>query len=139
MILGVGARPAAALRSLTWQRPNTSSRRLRPLVALTMSSSTSNTACGPSSSSIRSISTVPLAYDLHEPAKPASDDPNRKSPILFMHGLFGSKKNNRSISRLVCPPPPVAGVLFLLVIIFFFLFSPPILQRRDGEIIQADW
>lgn len=42
---------------------------------------------------------VPLVYDLHEPAKPVSDSPNQKSPILFIHGLFGSKKNNRSISK----------------------------------------
>lgn len=48
-----------------------------------------------------SIKTVPLSYDLHEPAKPMSDNPNRASPILFLHGLFGSKKNNRSISKYV--------------------------------------
>ncbi|KAH8887464.1 alpha/beta-hydrolase [Thozetella sp. PMI_491] len=41
--------------------------------------------------------TVPLVYDLHEPAKPVTDQ--KTSPILFMHGLFGSKKNNRSISK----------------------------------------
>lgn len=40
---------------------------------------------------------VQLAYDLHKPAKPVSDDKTR--PILFLHGLFGSKKNNRSISK----------------------------------------
>lgn len=42
----------------------------------------------------------PLAYDLHEPAKPKFDE--RHSPILFLHGLFGSKKNNRGISKYVC-------------------------------------
>ncbi|KAI9746443.1 MAG: hypothetical protein M1818_000156 [Claussenomyces sp. TS43310] len=40
---------------------------------------------------------ISLAYDLHRPAKlpviPA------RAPIIFMHGLFGSKKNNRSISK----------------------------------------
>lgn len=41
--------------------------------------------------------TVPLAYDLHAPAKPVSD--KESAPILFLHGLFGSKKNNRSISK----------------------------------------
>ncbi|KUI58874.1 hypothetical protein VP1G_06120 [Cytospora mali] len=46
-----------------------------------------------------SITTVPLVYDLHEPAKPVSDNPDRTSPILFLHGLFGSKKNNRGISK----------------------------------------
>lgn len=44
-----------------------------------------------------SSGTVPLAYDLHEPPKPVADQ--KTSPILFMHGLFGSKKNNRSISK----------------------------------------
>jgi hypothetical protein len=44
-----------------------------------------------------STSTVPLVYDLHEPPKPVADQ--KTSPILFMHGLFGSKKNNRSISK----------------------------------------
>ncbi|KAH7393573.1 prolyl oligopeptidase-like protein [Cadophora sp. MPI-SDFR-AT-0126] len=37
-----------------------------------------------------------LAYDLHSPAKPSSSAPRA---IIFMHGLFGSKKNNRSISK----------------------------------------
>jgi hypothetical protein len=47
----------------------------------------------------RSYSTAPrvsLAFDLHEPAKPSSNAPGA---IIFMHGLFGSKKNNRSISK----------------------------------------
>ncbi|KAH9221835.1 prolyl oligopeptidase-like protein [Leptodontidium sp. 2 PMI_412] len=37
-----------------------------------------------------------LAYDLHSPPKPSSSAPRA---IIFMHGLFGSKKNNRSISK----------------------------------------
>ena len=45
----------------------------------------------------RFMSTVPLVYDLHEPAKPVAD--RQTSPIIFMHGLFGSKKNNRTISK----------------------------------------
>ena len=45
----------------------------------------------------RFVSTVPLAYDLHEPAKPVAD--NKTNPIIIMHGLFGSKKNNRTISK----------------------------------------
>ena len=43
--------------------------------------------------------TVPLAYDLHEPPEPATD--RQTSPILFLHGLFGSKKNNRTMSKCV--------------------------------------
>ncbi|KUJ20036.1 prolyl oligopeptidase-like protein [Mollisia scopiformis] len=39
---------------------------------------------------------IPLAFDLHEPANPASKAP---PAIIFMHGLFGSKKNNRSMSK----------------------------------------
>lgn len=78
MLLGLGARPV--LRGLR----QTS---LRPLVAQ-HPYSTSGV-----------ITTVPLVYDLHEPAKPVSDNPDRTSPILFLHGLFGSKKNNRSISK----------------------------------------
>ncbi|TIC99144.1 Abhydrolase domain-containing protein C22H12.03 [Colletotrichum higginsianum] len=40
-----------------------------------------------------------LSYDLHEPSKqPAGTS---TSPIIFLHGLFGSKKNNRSISKVL--------------------------------------
>jgi hypothetical protein len=51
-----------------------------------------------------STSRVPLAFDLHKPAKGC--DP-RKAPIIFMHGLFGSKKNNRSISKSAFSGPQV--------------------------------
>ncbi|KAL2262807.1 hypothetical protein VTK26DRAFT_9446 [Humicola hyalothermophila] len=47
----------------------------------------------------RSLTTVPLAYDLHKPTKPVTD--SKTSPIIFMHGLFGSKKNNRTISKIL--------------------------------------
>ncbi|KAK4127711.1 alpha/beta-hydrolase [Parathielavia appendiculata] len=50
-------------------------------------------------SSSSPISTVSLAYDLHEPPKPVVD--KQTSPIIFMHGLFGSKKNNRTISKVL--------------------------------------
>ena len=39
----------------------------------------------------------PLAFDLHSPANPSKDE--KTNPILFFHGLFGSKKNNRAISK----------------------------------------
>lgn len=48
-------------------------------------------------SRLYSQSVGPLVYDLHEPAQPKTD--KRSSPILFLHGLFGSKKNNRAISK----------------------------------------
>lgn len=38
-----------------------------------------------------------LAFDLHQPTKEQVD--SKQAPIVFMHGLFGSKKNNRSISK----------------------------------------
>lgn len=38
-----------------------------------------------------------LAYDLHKPARPRADE--RTRPILFLHGLFGAKKNNRGMSK----------------------------------------
>lgn len=88
MILRVAARPAG-LRGLVAEN-------LQPRVTRHFFSNSS-------SSSSTSIKTVPLSFDLHEPAKPVSDDPNRTSPILFLHGLFGSRKNNRSISKCVVP------------------------------------
>ncbi|GAB0135509.1 hypothetical protein EsDP_00003845 [Epichloe bromicola] len=42
----------------------------------------------------------PLAYDLHQPAKPQQSHAEN-SPIIFLHGLFGSKKNNRGISKIL--------------------------------------
>lgn len=43
-----------------------------------------------------SIARVSLAFDLHEPKQGSNP---KHAPIIFMHGLFGSKKNNRSISK----------------------------------------
>ncbi|KAI1188838.1 alpha beta hydrolase fold family [Nemania serpens] len=40
---------------------------------------------------------VRLAFDHHAPRNP--DHHQQHSPIIFMHGLFGSKKNNRSVSK----------------------------------------
>lgn len=36
-----------------------------------------------------------LAYALHEPAKVEAG----RAPLILLHGLFGSKQNNRSISK----------------------------------------
>ncbi|CAJ2507480.1 Uu.00g086660.m01.CDS01 [Anthostomella pinea] len=46
-----------------------------------------------------SSSRVPLVFDHHEP--PKSDRHRQDAPIIFMHGLFGSKKNNRSVSKVL--------------------------------------
>ncbi|KAI6090824.1 alpha/beta-hydrolase [Hypoxylon rubiginosum] len=43
--------------------------------------------------------TVPLAFDHHEPPKGGRH--RQDAPIIVMHGLFGSKKNNRSVSRVL--------------------------------------
>jgi len=48
---------------------------------------------------------IKLAYDLHEPpttsssSSSSSSSKNNAPPIIFIHGLFGSKKNNRSMSK----------------------------------------
>ncbi|RMY92782.1 hypothetical protein D0864_05825 [Hortaea werneckii] len=41
---------------------------------------------------------IKLAYDLYEPPE-KKDSKSQDAPIVFIHGLFGSKKNNRSMSR----------------------------------------
>ncbi|KAI1355025.1 alpha beta hydrolase fold family [Xylaria sp. FL0043] len=62
----------------------------------------------PLAASIRSLSRaysttnggrVQLVFDHHAP--PKSDRHRQDSPIIFMHGLFGSKKNNRSVSKVL--------------------------------------
>lgn len=56
---------------------------------------------------------VTLAYDLHEPSKDGKTQENEDAPpILFIHGLFGSKKNNRSMSKyaLISSMPPLRKV-----------------------------
>ncbi|KAI0019631.1 prolyl oligopeptidase-like protein [Xylariomycetidae sp. FL0641] len=40
---------------------------------------------------------VPLAYDHHKPEKGGRGA--QDAPVVFLHGLFGSKKNNRTVSR----------------------------------------
>lgn len=47
--------------------------------------------------SVQTASRLKLAYDLHEPLKPRTTPED--APIIFLHGLFGSKKNNRAMSK----------------------------------------
>ncbi|KAI0408140.1 alpha beta hydrolase fold family [Xylaria palmicola] len=54
--------------------------------------------CRAYSSSTRG-SRVQLVFDHHAP--PNSDRYHQESPIIFMHGLFGSKKNNRTVSKVL--------------------------------------
>ncbi|KAK3112887.1 hypothetical protein LTR53_010362 [Teratosphaeriaceae sp. CCFEE 6253] len=42
---------------------------------------------------------IKLAYDLHEPSNASPETAQNAPPIVFIHGLFGSKKNNRSMSK----------------------------------------
>ena len=42
---------------------------------------------------------VELAFDHHAPPKEGGPHGPQDAPIIFMHGLFGSKKNNRSVSK----------------------------------------
>lgn len=42
----------------------------------------------------KDIKTVDLAFDKHSPLTAAT-----KEPIIFLHGLFGSKINNRTVSK----------------------------------------
>lgn len=53
-----------------------------------------------SSSTTDGSARLSLAFDHHAPPK-ESGRSARESPIIFMHGLFGSKKNNRSVSRVL--------------------------------------
>jgi len=45
----------------------------------------------------QSVRHLNLAYALHEPPKTKS--PTEVPAVIIMHGLFGSKQNNRSISK----------------------------------------
>lgn len=46
---------------------------------------------------------IKLAYDIHEPPNASQTgstaSQHNAPPIVFIHGLFGSKKNNRSMSK----------------------------------------
>ena len=42
-----------------------------------------------------------LAYAIHEPPNAAADI--KHAPLVILHGLFGSKQNNRSISKYASP------------------------------------
>lgn len=41
---------------------------------------------------------ITMAYDLHEPPKGKDAGP-ANAPIVFIHGLLGSKQNNRGMSK----------------------------------------
>lgn len=49
-------------------------------------------------------SLVELAYDKHDPPADVSATGPANPPILFLHGLFGTRKNNRAMSKYVAVP-----------------------------------
>jgi hypothetical protein len=53
----------------------------------------------PLSTSAAEITPVDLAYDLHISDHCKANPDDCKPPIVFLHGLFGSKANNRTISK----------------------------------------
>ncbi|KAI9859382.1 MAG: hypothetical protein M1813_006719 [Trichoglossum hirsutum] len=44
---------------------------------------------------------IALAYHIHEPVNQVASPGSQAAPILFIHGLFGSKANNRTISKVL--------------------------------------
>lgn len=48
------------------------------------------------------VSRTELAYQVYGPE---NEQAASRDPILFLHGLFGSKQNNRSISKYVPAAP----------------------------------
>ncbi|GME42420.1 abhydrolase domain-containing protein [Neofusicoccum parvum] len=50
-------------------------------------------------STSRPLARLDLSYDLHEPPKGSATSVSENAPIIILHGLFGSKRNNRSISK----------------------------------------
>lgn len=61
-------------------------------------------------SSSRPLGRLDLSYDLHEPPKSqgSATSASENAPIIILHGLFGSKRNNRSISKYGLFSRPVA-------------------------------
>ncbi|KAJ5573716.1 Alpha/Beta hydrolase protein [Penicillium hispanicum] len=53
---------------------------------------------------------VPLAYELHGPQN--TKNPEDESPILFLHGFLGSKRENRSASRNISCDRTFASLIF---------------------------
>jgi pimeloyl-ACP methyl ester carboxylesterase len=65
---------------------------------------TSGSSGGSSSSPFLGLDTddtVELAYDHHAPPAGRERFSETTAPIVFMHGLFGSRKNNRTASRVL--------------------------------------
>ena len=58
-------------------------------------------------SSSSRLLTVPLACTRHDPPP---NSPSSHPPIILMHGLFGSQRNNRTMSKYAIPHPPPPSI-----------------------------
>lgn len=73
------------------------------------------TYCNPAFNNLlqtQSTRHLSLAYALHE--SPKSEPSNSDRAIIIMHGLFGSKQNNRSISKYGSLDALVACIILIL-------------------------
>lgn len=52
-----------------------------------------------------------LSYLVIEPENRAGHEQPERNPIVFMHGLFGSRQNNRTISKYVFDLPVLVSRL----------------------------
>lgn len=79
----------------------------------------------------KNIETVALSYDKHEP----STKPKKaKSPLIFLHGLFGSKSNVRTVAKLLAES--MARDVYCLDLRNFGL--SPHISRLDYPSLAAD-
>ncbi|KAK7607720.1 Alpha/Beta hydrolase protein [Phyllosticta paracitricarpa] len=75
---------------------------LRALAARPLTTTTTTATTTRAFGTTRPLASLKLAYELHEPpkAEPSTGkSASEAAPILITHGLFGSKRNNRSISK----------------------------------------
>jgi hypothetical protein len=109
-------RPEVFVTSLTTHTMRTLYQGLRPIYApllhpkhntrIPIASGLHPSACVRSFHASASWRTMDLAFDLHDNGGQA-----KGAPILILHGLFGSKKNNRSISKYVAALRPRSHIL----------------------------
>lgn len=79
------------------------SRALQPLQALRQLSRATTIATTPRATCLyySTKRTVDLAFDHHAPEAGREKSSVTSAPIIFMHGLFGSRKNNRTVSKVL--------------------------------------
>lgn len=68
---------------------------------------------------------VPLAYELHSSPKGAGVSESKKTtPILFLHGFLGSKRENRPVSRYAIP----------ITVLLAFVLTAPFSRKLASEL-----